>query len=98
MESAGPDKVNQGSGNMQNKKLPIRKIVSYLNNDEAEGGGFWLPNIQRPFVWREDQIGRLFDSIMREYPISTLLIWKTKSPVKHRKFVDNYHQDLRLTD
>ncbi|MBK6865161.1 MAG: DUF262 domain-containing protein [Ideonella sp.] len=63
---------------MQNKKLSIRKIVSYLNDDEADGGGFWLPNIQRPFVWNEDQIARLFDSIMREYPISTLLVWKTK--------------------
>lgn len=82
---------------MQNKKLPIRKIVSYLNNDEAEGGGFWLPNIQRPFVWYEDQISRLFDSIMREYPISTLLVWKTKEEVKHRKFIDNFLPDLKLS-
>ncbi|MGO9547118.1 MAG: DUF262 domain-containing protein [Rhodomicrobium sp.] len=63
---------------MQNKKLPIRKIVSYLNDVEAEGGGFWLPNIQRPFVWSEEQIARLFDSILREYPISTYLVCKTK--------------------
>lgn len=83
---------------MQNKKLTIRKIVSYLNNDEAEGGGLWLPNIQRPFVWSEDQIARLFDSIMREYPISTLLVWKTKEAVKHRRFIDNYHRDIKLTD
>ena len=83
---------------MQNKKLPIRKIVSYLNDDEAEGGGFWLPNIQRPFVWNEDQIARLFDSIMREYPISTLLVWKTKEQVKHRKFIDNFLPDLKLTN
>jgi hypothetical protein len=82
---------------MQNKKLPIRKIVSYLNDEEAEGGGFWLPNIQRPFVWNEDQIARLFDSIMREYPISTLLVWKTKEQVKHRKFIDNFLADLKLT-
>lgn len=82
---------------MQNKKLSIRKIVSYLNNDESEGGGFWLPNIQRPFVWSEDQIARLFDSIMREYPISTLLVWKTKLPVKHRRFIDTYRHDIKLT-
>lgn len=83
---------------MQNKKLTIRKIVSYLNDEESEGGGFWLPNIQRPFVWNEDQIGRLFDSIMREYPISTLLVWKTKETVKHRRFIDNYHCEIKLTD
>jgi hypothetical protein len=83
---------------MQNHKISIRKIVSCLNDDEAEGGGFWLPNIQRPFVWSEDQIARLFDSILREYPISTLLIWKTKEPVKHRKFIDNFVPDLKLTN
>jgi hypothetical protein len=83
---------------MQNKKLTIRKIVSYLNDEESEGGGFWLPNIQRPFVWSEDQIARLFDSIMREYPIGALLVWKTKETVKHRKFIDNYHRDIKLTD
>lgn len=83
---------------MQNKKLSIRKIVTYLNNEEAEGGGFWLPNIQRPFVWSEEQIARLFDSIMREYPISTLLAWKTKELIKHRKFIENYRRDIKLTD
>ena len=83
---------------MQNKKLSIRKLVSYLNNDESEWGGFWLPNIQRPFVWSEEQIGRLFDSIMREYPISTLLVWKTKEAVKHRRFIDLYHSGVKLTD
>jgi hypothetical protein len=83
---------------MQNKKLSIRKIVSYLNDGDSEGGGFWLPNIQRPFVWSQDQITRLFDSIMREYPISTLLVWKTKEPVKHRRFIDTYHRRIKLTD
>ncbi len=83
---------------MQNRKLSIRKIVSYLNNDESDGGGFWLPNIQRPFVWSEEQIARLFDSIMREYPISTLLVWKTKEAVKNRRFIDLYHSGIKLTD
>ena len=53
---------------MKNSKDTFRKFVGYLNNPEQDGG-YWLPNIQRPFVWKEDQIERLFDSILREYPI-----------------------------
>lgn len=84
---------------MKTPKHSLRKIVSFLNNPE-EDGGFWLPNIQRPFVWSEDQSCRLFDSILREYPISTLLIWKTKSPIRRRKFIDNFRAEHRnrLTD
>jgi hypothetical protein len=82
---------------MKNQKQTIRKIIGYLNNPD-EDGGFWLPNIQRPFVWREDQISRLFDSILREYPISTLLIWKTNSTIRRRKFIDNWKSTLRLAD
>ncbi len=82
---------------MKNQKQTIRKIVGFLNNTE-EGGGFWLPNIQRPFVWSEEQICRLFDSILREYPIGTLLIWNTHSTIRHRKFIDNWKNTLRLSD
>jgi hypothetical protein len=80
---------------MKNQKQTIRRIVGFLNNPD-EDGGFWLPNIQRPFVWSEEQICRLFDSILREYPISTLLIWKTTSTIRHRKFIDNWKDRLRL--
>ena len=82
---------------MKNKKQSIRKIVGFLNNAE-EDGGFWLPNIQRPFVWGEEQICRLFDSILREYPISTLLVWKTNSSIRRRKFIDNWKSSLKLSD
>lgn len=79
---------------MKNQKESIRKLVSCLNNTE-EGGGFWLPNIQRKFVWHENQIERLFDSIMREYPISTLLVWRSQSRIKRRKFIDHYQAEHR---
>lgn len=80
---------------MKNEKETIRKLVRYLNNPDKDGG-FWLPNIQRPFVWREDQIERLFDSVLREYPIGTLLVWKTDAQVKRRKFIDNYRHGIDL--
>ncbi len=79
---------------MKNQNHTIRKVVGFLNNADADGG-FWLPNIQRPFVWGEDQIFRLFDSILREYPISTLLVWKTTSGIRHRRFIDNWKESLR---
>ncbi len=82
---------------MKNQTKTIRKIVNCLNNPEEEGG-YWLPNIQRPFVWSEEQMCRLFDSLMRDYPISTLLIWRTCEDVAHRKFIDVYHGGLRLSD
>jgi uncharacterized protein with ParB-like and HNH nuclease domain len=82
---------------MNNKKETMRKFVGFINNEE-EYGGLWLPNIQRPFVWSKEQIEKLFDSILREYPINTLLIWKTKAQVKIRKFIDNYTDEIRLTD
>lgn len=81
---------------MKNQKVTIRKVVGYLNNPD-EDGGFWLPNIQRPFVWGEEQICRLFDSILREYPISTLLVWKTTSGIRRRKFIDNWSNTLKLS-
>jgi hypothetical protein len=83
-----------GGGDMKTPKHSLRKIVSFLNNPD-EDGGFWLPNIQRPFVWSEEQTCRLFDSILREYPISTLLIWKTRSKIRRRKFIDNFRPEYR---
>lgn len=77
------------------ENYPIRKMVRQLNNPE-EDGGVWLPHIQRSFVWTEDQILSLFDSVMRRYPISSLLIWKTKEMFPHRKFIDNYVQGIDI--
>jgi uncharacterized protein with ParB-like and HNH nuclease domain len=82
---------------MKNPKESFRKFVSFLNNQDQDGG-YWLPNIQRHFVWKEEQIERFFDSILREYPIGTLLVWKTKSKIKRRKFIDNYKWDIKWTD
>lgn len=36
----------------------------------------FLPDIQRPFVWEQEQIYKLLDSLLRRYPISTMLFWE----------------------
>ena len=82
---------------MENQHLSIRKIINYINNS-IEQGGFWLPNIQRHFVWSTDQIIKLFDSIMREYPVGTLMIWKTNEKIRCRRFISNYKENMSITN
>ena len=74
----------------------IKSFIAEINNEDAEGGGLWLPNIQRLFVWSEDQIEKLFDSIMRQYPLSSMMVWKTRDEIRHRRFIDQYHDDFDL--
>lgn len=65
---------------------------------DIENGKLFLPAIQRKFVWNEDQITKLFDSLMRGYPIGTFLFWnidKEKDNIKDYIFYDfirDYHE------
>lgn len=59
---------------------------------------YFLPHIQRPFVWQEDKILRLFDSLLRGYPIGTFLFWnleklRSKVDIRKRKFITNYYKE-----
>ncbi len=53
--------------------INIKEIVEEINNT------YFLPHIQRELVWKPTQIYKLFDSLMRGYPISTFLFWKVSS-------------------
>lgn len=44
--------------------------------DDIEMGTIGLPDIQRPFVWRNSKIRDLFDSIFRGYPVGYFLFWQ----------------------
>ncbi|MEA3344033.1 MAG: DUF262 domain-containing protein [archaeon] len=65
----------------------ISDIVEEINDK------YFLPNIQRTFVWKEYQIVKLFDSLLRGYPIGTFLFWETKDEnIRVRKFIDIYYK------
>lgn len=56
-----------------------------------------LPHIQRPFVWEPEQMARLFDSLMRDYPIQTFLFWRTKEEIRARSFMAAVDPDADLS-
>lgn len=49
--------------------------VSYLV-DQIDMGRLGLPELQRPFVWKDSKVRDLFDSMMRGYPIGYLMLWE----------------------
>ena len=61
-----------------------------------EQNRFLLPSIQREFEWEYQKIEWLFDSIMREYPISSFLFWRvegeTKNKYKFYKFIREFRK------
>jgi len=71
----------------------ISKIIESVNEK------YFLPDIQRPFVWKQEQIYALFDSIMRGYPINTFLFWEIskdyirENKIKRFPFVKNNKED-----
>jgi len=44
--------------------------------DELNSGKYFLPSFQRQYVWDEDDIKDLIDSIIKNYPIGTIILWK----------------------
>lgn len=58
----------------------------------------FLPAIQRPYVWKQDAIIALFDSLMQGYPISSFLLWKIEPENRRQwaiyKFEANFRQGV----
>lgn len=71
--------------------ITIQKALRRIQTHE-----YVLPAIQREFVWDPDQICRLFDSLLRGYPIGSFLFWtvdrRNVGEYRFYDFVRNYHQ------
>lgn len=63
---------------------------------EIDSKRYLLPSIQREFVWGTEQIEKLFDSLMQDYPINSFLFWKVPkektNEFKFYEFLREYHQ------
>ena len=71
--------------------LTIESVIKDIDSKK-----YLLPSIQREFVWSTGQIEKLFDSLMRDYPINAFLFWKVPrekvSEFKFYEFLRDYHQ------
>ncbi|MFF2795595.1 DUF262 domain-containing protein [Lysinibacillus xylanilyticus] len=78
---------------MAYEKKNIRAVIEEINSRKI-----YLPAIQRKYVWDDEQITRLMDSIMLGYPIGTFLFWKVRKSVVNKKeysmyeFIKDFHE------
>lgn len=59
-----------------------------------------MPAIQRDYEWDAGRIAWLFDSLMREYPISSFLFWDVRGETignyKFYTFLNEYREDFKI--
>jgi uncharacterized protein with ParB-like and HNH nuclease domain len=71
--------------------ITIKNVI-----DNIRRRHYVLPSIQRGFVWDTEQIETLFDSLMRDYPISTFLFWAVdRNKIRDFQFYEflrHYHE------
>ena len=75
--------------------LTIADVINDIHRKK-----YLLPAIQREFVWSTDQIERLFDSLMRDYPISSFLFWGVEkekvNDFEFYEFLRQYHERKQI--
>lgn len=71
--------------------IPVTEVL-----DRIHDRTYVLPAIQREFEWGADQVRRLFDSLIRGYPIGSFLFWQVSPEVASRfrfyDFLTDYHE------
>ncbi len=48
--------------------------------DKIDENQLFVPAFQREFVWKRENVKNFIDSLIKEYPIGTMLIWETNNP------------------
>lgn len=66
----------------------IERVASLVNR--IQGGDIKIPKFQRGFVWDEEQILTLLESIYQGYPIGSVLFWLSEQPMKSEKNVGGF--------
>ena len=51
--------------------------------DSIDSGYVALPKFQRGYVWNRDQVRGLMDSLYRQHPVGSLLVWSTLADGAH---------------
>ena len=68
--------------------LKIDKIINRIDNGEIK-----IPAFQRGYVWKQNQIIELLESLVKQYPIGSILLWEAseKEKLKSMRNIAGYN-------
>lgn len=52
---------------------------------DVRNGRIGLPDLQRPFVWKDNKVRELFDSMLKGYPIGYIMLWESPADYESKK-------------
>lgn len=70
---------------LQPLTLKLDKLINRI-----EAGEIKIPAFQRGFVWTQEQVINLLDSIHRNYPIGSILLWSSNDKLKSARNVAGF--------
>lgn len=69
-----------------NTTLTVNQLI-----EKIDTGELGLPELQRPFIWKDAKVRDLFDSMMRGYPIGYLMLWECPALEKKKSIGTKPH-------
>ncbi|MDD7401984.1 MAG: DUF262 domain-containing protein [Eubacteriales bacterium] len=72
-----------------NTNLTVNQLI-----EKIDMGELGLPELQRPFIWKDAKVRDLFDSMMMGYPIGYLMLWQCPTLQKKKTIgVEGHNYD-----
>lgn len=71
---------------------PINRKVGDLLA-EVKNGRIGLPDLQRPFVWKDKKVRELLDSMLKGFPIGFVMLWESPAEYVNKKQIGNNDKD-----
>lgn len=61
------------------RKYNLRQLVDFIDSKHVA-----VPEFQRGFVWKKGQVKNIFDSLIKQYPVGSFILWKTNKHIDAR--------------
>jgi len=61
------------------RKYNLKQLVRFIESKHIA-----VPEFQRGFVWKTGQVKKLFDSLIKQYPVGSFILWETNKQIDAR--------------